>query len=113
MPFATRRYIRRRDKRKRTAPRPKRPRARKKKKRKKGILQILTDLYHSRAPKKGVVPYRFKPLKLDRAPRPPGRRWQGPPVQAVPRQDGGYRNFAGYPWRYNNPPGQEIYDHLH
>ena len=101
MPFATRRYIRRRDKRKRTAPRPKRPRARKKKKRKKGILQILTDLYHSKAPKKGVVPYRFKPLKLDRAPRRAPRAWQ----------DG--RDFGDYPWRYNDPPGQEIYDHLH
>ena len=106
MPFATRRYIRRKRK---QAKRPKK----KKKPRKKGILQILTDLYHSKAPKKGVVPYRFKPLKLNRAPRPPGRRWQGPPVQAVQRQDGGYRNFGGYPWRYNNPPGQEIYDHLH
>ena len=73
MPFATRRYIRRKRK------RAKRPT---KKPRKKGILQILTDLYHSKAPKKGVVPYRFKPLKLDRAPRARSRVWQGAPVQA-------------------------------
>ena len=96
MPFATRRYIRRKRK---QAKRPKK----KRKPRKKGILQILTDLYHSKAPKKGIVPYRFKPLKLDR----PGHR------APRPWQDGGYRDFGDYPWRYNNPPGQEIYDHLH
>jgi hypothetical protein len=76
MPFATRRYIRRKRK---QAKRPKK----KRKPRKKGILQILTDLYHSKIPKKGVMPYRFKPLQLDRHPAPPARRWhQGPPVQA-------------------------------
>ena len=69
MPFATRRYIRRKRK------QAKRP-TKKKKPRKKSILQILTDLYHSKAPKKGVVPYRFKPLKLDRAPRVPAAPWQ-------------------------------------
>jgi hypothetical protein len=68
MPFATRRYIRRKRK---QAKRPK-----KKKPRKKSILQILTDLYHSKAPKKGVVPYRFKPLQLDRARHGPAAAWQ-------------------------------------
>jgi hypothetical protein len=76
MPFATRRYIRRKRK------QAKRP-TKKKKPRRKNILQILTDLYHSKIPKKGVMPYRFKPLQLDRHPAPPARRWhQGPPVQA-------------------------------
>jgi len=70
MPFATRRYIRRKRK------QAKRPTKKKKQPRKKSILQILTDLYHSKAPKKGVVPYRFKPLKLDRAPRVPAAPWQ-------------------------------------
>ena len=81
MPFATRRYIRRKRK---QAKRPKKKkrtgssqRKRQQQPRKKGILQILTDLYHSKAPKKGVVPYRFKPLKLDRAPRVPAAPWQG------------------------------------
>ena len=69
MPFATRRYIRRKRK---QAKRPKK----KRKPRKKGILQILTDLYHSKAPKKGVVPYRFKPLQLDRARHGPAAAWQ-------------------------------------
>jgi len=68
MPFATRRYIRRKRK------QAKRPT--KKKPRKKSILQILTDLYHSKAPKKGVVPYRFKPLQLDRARHGPAAAWQ-------------------------------------
>ena len=84
MPFATRRYIRRQRKhrpaiKKRIVPRKKRARSVKKKRkaRKKSILQILTDLYHSKAPKKGVVPYRFKPLKLARAPRAPAAPWQG------------------------------------
>ena len=108
MPFATRRYIRRQRKhrpaiKKRIVPRKKRARSVKKKtrKRKKNVLQILTDLYHSKAPKKGVVPYRFKPLKLDRGPRARPRVWQGG------------RDFGEYPWRWNDPPGQEIYDHLH
>ena len=108
MPFATRRYIRRKRKQAKrpttgsgtTGPSRKRQQ-KKRTRRKKGILQILTDLYHSKAPKKGVVPYRFKPLKLDRAPRARPRAWQ----------DG--RDFGDYPWRWNDPPGQEIYDHLH
>jgi len=84
MPFATRRYIRRKRK---QAKRPKKKTGSSQRKRqqprKKGILQILTDLYHSKIPKKGVMPYRFKPLQLDRHPAPPARRWhQGPPVQA-------------------------------
>ena len=69
MPFATRRYIRRKRK------QAKRPKKKRKQPRKKGILQILTDLYHSKAPKKGVVPYRFKPLKLDRPARRAPRAW--------------------------------------
>jgi hypothetical protein len=77
MPFATRRYIRRKRK---QAKRPKKKTGSSQRKRqqprKKSILQILTDLYHSKAPKKGVVPYRFKPLKLDRAPRVPAAPWQ-------------------------------------
>ncbi len=81
MPFATRRYIRRKRK---QAKRPKKktgsgtsgPSRKRQQPRKKSILQILTDLYHSKAPKKGVVPYRFKPLQLDRARHGPAAAWQ-------------------------------------
>ncbi len=79
MPIATRRYIRRQRKHRPAIKKRKRARSVKKKRkpRKKNVLQILTDLYHSKAPKKGVVPYRFKPLKLARAPRAPAAPWQG------------------------------------